>query len=70
MKNAWMLDVIEDLRRFADLNDMPRLHDELLRVSTTAKREILRHDGPAPLGMACDGMGQNLSRQLVEGQDA
>lgn len=70
MKNAWMLDVIEDLRRFADLNDMPRLHDELLRVATTAKREILLEDGPAPLGMARDGLGQRLSRQTVESEDA
>lgn len=68
MKNAWMLDVIEDLRRFADLNDMPRLHDELSRVATTARREILH--GPAPLGMAHDGMGQRLSRHSVESENA
>lgn len=40
MKNDWMLDVLADLRSFADLNDMPRLSRELARVSCVARDEI------------------------------
>ena len=40
MKNDWMLDVLADLRCFADQNGLPVLSGELVRVSEVARREI------------------------------
>ena len=40
MKNEWMLDVLADLQRFADLNGMPRLSEELSHVAEVAREEL------------------------------
>ena len=40
MKNEWMLDVLADLQRFADLNGMPRLSKELCHVAEVAREEF------------------------------
>ncbi len=40
MGKTWILDVLDDLRAFADLNGMPALVDELDRTSDVARREL------------------------------
>ncbi len=40
MTNEWILDVIADLRRFADLNHMPRLAVQLDQSAATAQVEL------------------------------
>ena len=40
MKNEWMLDVLADLKRFADLNGMPRLSAELIQAAAVAAEEF------------------------------
>ena len=40
MANDWIVDVIRDLRRFAELNDLPQLSRQLEIVDETACREL------------------------------
>ena len=40
MKNDWMLDVLADLKRFAQLNDMPTLAEKLTETADAAALEI------------------------------
>ena len=40
MANDWILDVLSDLQRFADLNGMPELSDKLGSATESASREI------------------------------
>ena len=47
MKNEWMLDVLADLKRFADLNGMSRLSSELAQTFEIAKQEIVHPVGSA-----------------------
>ena len=71
MQNEWMLDVIEDLRRFADLNDMPRLSVELSQVAATARAEALRL-GEATVGGASRNaeLGWHVSGGSPANEDA
>ena len=71
MANDWILHVIEDLRRFADMNDMSQLSKQLGIAACVATRElgIDRHD--MPMGTMVDaGIGGAVSRQLATSQDA
>lgn len=47
MGKTWILDVLDDLRAFADLNGMPALVDELDRTCDVARREIASKNGTA-----------------------
>ncbi len=71
MSNEWMLDVLADLRRFADLNDMPGLSGELARVARVAREEIraLTVEG-AGGALLNEGDGRTLSGRVVAGEDA
>ncbi len=40
MTNEWMLDVLADLRAFADQNGMPRLADRLVETAALAEEEL------------------------------
>ncbi|MEM6823613.1 MAG: hypothetical protein AAF566_00755 [Pseudomonadota bacterium] len=40
MANDWILDVLRDLRRFADLNELPELSQQLGIATETAAREL------------------------------
>lgn len=61
MENDWILDVLSDLRRFADLNGMPELSDRLSSATESASREI-RVDGSASLSK--NGLGAHASQQI------
>ncbi|APO85714.1 MULTISPECIES: hypothetical protein [unclassified Marivivens] len=47
MGKTWILDVLDDLRAFADLNGMPALVSELDRTSDVARRELASKIGTA-----------------------
>ena len=71
MANDWILDVIEDLRRFADMNDMPQLSRQLEVTARVATRELNSDRPYAPVGATVDaGIGGVVSRRLATGQDA
>jgi hypothetical protein len=40
MKNTWIVDVIEDLRRFADCNGFPGISEKLEEASLVAALEL------------------------------
>lgn len=68
MSNEWMLDVIADLRTFADLNGMTRLSDELARASGVAHEEISKQ--AAQGAPRHEGVGRTVLRPVVGRQDA
>ena len=65
MKNEWMLDVLADLKRFADLNGMPRLATELERVAVVACEEFDQPRGPARRVTVDEGVGRAISGPAV-----
>lgn len=46
MGNKWILDVLADLKAFAEANDLPRLADQIELTSIVAAAEIIA--GPDP----------------------
>ena len=64
MHSDWMLDVINDLRTFADLNRMPRAAAELARVSKVAREELRERR------TAHDRADRIVSGPVVAGEDA
>lgn len=71
MANDWILDVIEDLRRFADMNDLPHLSEQLEHTACVAARELDRDRPYVPMGTTADaGIGRAISGRLATGQDA
>ena len=40
MNNGWIIDVLEDLRSFAENNGLMKLERELLQVAMVASKEI------------------------------
>ena len=72
MENDWILDVIQDLRRFADLNNMPLLADQLDGAAKAASRELLARGLDMPGGAGPDGRerGRTVSRSFAGGPDA
>ncbi len=69
MQNDWMLDVLADLKRFAQLNGMPMLADKLSETATVAALEMTsveeaargRHGGELTAGAGLGGPG-NIRR--------
>ena len=59
MGNEWILDVLRDLRRFADANGMARLADRIDEASHVAASEI----------SAPHGAGRGTDRAGADGQD-
>lgn len=41
MSNEWMIEVLSDLQRFAAMNGMPALADQLNKTMDTAMDEVL-----------------------------
>ena len=71
MTNNWMLDVLADLRQFADQNDMPGLSAELTRASAVARDEIRANAaGTAMEAQRDEGVSGTLPGRVVERQDA
>jgi hypothetical protein len=71
MANDWILDVIEDLRRFADMNDLPQLSRQLEQTACVATRELDRDRHYVPMGATADaGIGGAISGRFATGQDA
>ncbi len=71
MANEWILDVIEDLRRFADLNDMPQLSQHLDQTAEAAMRELSGDTRYVPVGTAVNARhGGTFSRRLATSPDA
>lgn len=48
MPHEWILDVLQDLRRYSLLNDMPRLGEELDSLIHVAAHEIGAKEAQAP----------------------
>lgn len=48
MGHQWIIDVLSDLKSFADRNQLPHLASEIEQVIATGKAEILDNDGGAP----------------------
>jgi hypothetical protein len=71
MTNEWILAVIEDLRQFADMNDLPRLSEQLGLATATAAQEL---EGSKPIAPGARsthaGIGRTVSRRFAAGQDA
>ena len=44
MRSDWILDVLADLRSFADANDLPLLAEQLDDTALTARAEIASKD--------------------------
>ncbi|MEM0948803.1 MAG: hypothetical protein AAGK37_15490 [Pseudomonadota bacterium] len=71
MANEWMMDVLADLRQFADQNDMPRLAAELSHARAVACDEIRAAASRKAEGVLCDeGVGGTLPGRVVASQDA
>ena len=71
MANDWILDVVEDLRRFADMNDMPHLSKQLELTACVAARELEKGRHFVPMGTTVDArIGGAVSRRLATSQDA
>ena len=71
MTNGWMLDVLADLRQFADQNEMPGLAAELKHASAVARDELRVKTARAAEGARRDeGVGGTLPGRAVAGQDA
>lgn len=71
MANDWILDVIEDLRRFADMNNMPHLSEQLELTACIAARELEKGRHFMPVGTIADArIGGAVSRRLATSQDA
>lgn len=70
MANDWILDVLTDLRRFADLNEMPELSDKLTSASECAAREIgLPASAAIETGLGAHASGQIKVYAMAAGRD-
>lgn len=49
MRNTWIVDVLADLRRFAEQNDLPLLAVQLDETTLVAQAEIMQLKVDAPL---------------------
>lgn len=66
MGNKWILDVLADLRTFAEENDMPRLVDQIELASIVAAAEIVTvSDFDGPIG-ALHGEGTDIGGRAGE----
>lgn len=48
MKQTWIIDVLEDLKAFAEQNKLPLLAQQLSLTSTVARAEIVPQSEGAP----------------------
>ena len=68
---AWVLDVLADLGRFAEMNGLPRFSGDLEKVAARVRSEI---GGLKPAyGMEMllhDLSGRSAGREAVAGEDA
>ena len=72
MTNDWILDVLADLQRFAEMNDMPGLARHLDRTALVAAHEVGGASaGPVLRGRKQDDRaGRTIPREVATGQDA
>jgi len=67
MGNKWILDVLADLKAFAEANDLPRLADQIELTSIVAAAEIVA--GPDPRkGDAGDVKGAGSHTREIAGR--
>jgi hypothetical protein len=71
MANDWILDVIADLKTFADKNGLGALAYELENASSVAASELAAIDLRAPGGALNDqGHARTLYRTYASGENA
>ena len=71
MANDWILDVIKDLWRFADMNDLPQLSKQLALAAEVAEREMAAERvAPAGNGWEAHAAGVERIFGLAAGRDA
>jgi hypothetical protein len=70
MTKAWIIDVLTDLRRFAEGNDMPALVRQLEATKAVAASEIARQVDTPPGGRSHGAKTDRLSRKVAERFDA
>jgi hypothetical protein len=63
MQIDWILDVLADLRTFAERNGLPRLAEELDDTRRRAALELAAHDPAAGNGTADDGQALGSARE-------
>lgn len=70
MQNGWILDVIDDLRRFADKNGYAAISVKLEEAAHTALRELsVPRASPENGGLGHAGEPRSLHRQAQQGHD-
>jgi hypothetical protein len=62
MGHQWIIDVIVDLKTFAQQNDLPALANELALAADIAEAEIDPDNEGVPLAVRC---GQSESRRFL-----
>jgi hypothetical protein len=55
MGQKWIIDVLADLRSFAEANDLPLLASQLDNTALVARAEIASLTGKAPYAVTGDG---------------
>ena len=50
MTNEWILDVLTDLRTFANANGLGKLEEQLTVASEMAMEDLVSNEGTAPRG--------------------
>ena len=71
MMNAWIVDVLADLRAFADNNGLAALSDQLDRTTRVAVRELAIAEAAVAGGpVACEGLSRSTHRQDPARKDA
>ena len=65
MRHGWMLEVLEDLRNYADKNDLIAAWEALSLTSTVVNAELLGHVSEAPVQMFKNTPGVPLSQPVI-----
>jgi len=69
MTNKWILDVLADLRAFAEANDMPRLADQLEVSAIVAAAEMVSVSENGAPDVACgDGAEVGTDIRAIAGR--
>lgn len=64
MHYNWILDVLSDLRSFADSNGLPVLSEQLADAQLVAATELANKEGRAPLAVLGNGSGAGTDHYL------
>lgn len=70
MSNGWIVDVLTDLREFAEKNGLAALSDQLDQTKRVAMRELTMQEAPVMGGLAaCEGHARTLHRRYSRRSD-